>query len=788
MIGKTISHYKILEELGRGGMGVVYKAQDLKLDRHVALKFLPPHLSQAEEEKKRFIHEAKAASALNHPNIATIYEIDEVDGQLFIAMEYIEGQDLKTSIDNNQLSIDNVFNYAIQIAAGLRATHAKGIIHRDIKPANILLTEDGTVKIVDFGLAKLAGHTMLTKEGTTLGTVAHMSPEQGQGAEVDHRTDIWALGTVLYEMITGQPPFAGDYEQAVMYSIMNENPEPVTALRTGVPMELERMVNKALAKRPDERYQQVTDLLVDLKNLQKSAPSRKSTMRPKAASKAKSKNKTVAAGGVAALLVAASMFWWFRGQEPASPVAVAEQDRKIAVLPFVNITADPEQEYFCDGMTEQLITNLSRIPELKVIARTSVMRYKNTQKDIREISRELNAPLIVEGSVRKSSRTLRVTAQLIQADEGIHLWANDYDQELKDVFAIQDSVSRAIAGALAVTLSGQANKTMAAGYPSNIEAYDYNLQARYYIENIYLKTKKEEDFQHALTLAKRAIELDPEYALGYTGLGYLFENHWIVTGETQDLKQEKAYVEKAYELNPSLPEPNAALGLQFMREGDYDQALLLMKSALQLSAHGWESLHLVGLFSSYVGLRRQAVQCFSKALETNPLGFHTLANRGWGYLLIGDIEPALQDFKEAHRIQPDLVPNLTGYAFALIIKQQYQQADDFLGLAESLPPGMAAPFLARTRALYFAAIGEKDKALSVSKWGGALAVLGMKEEALDLIDDDAQTENFLATYLPLVGLPIYDSLREEPRFQEIVRREKEKYESRIQRYAISLDN
>ena len=281
MIGKTISHYKILEELGRGGMGVVYKAEDTKLDRFVALKFLPSHLGQAEEEKKRFIHEAKAASALNHPNIATIYEIDEAkpapgepgDGQMFIAMAYYSGETLKEKIERGPLPVDEAIDITRQIAEGLARAHAKEIVHRDIKPANIMVTEDSLVKIVDFGLAKLRGRTQLTKEGSTLGTVAYMSPEQTQGTELDRRTDIWALGVLLYEMITGQQPFLGDYEQAVMYAILHEDPEPPTALRTGVPMELERIINKAISKSPADRYQHVDELIVDLRHVKQEAAS-----------------------------------------------------------------------------------------------------------------------------------------------------------------------------------------------------------------------------------------------------------------------------------------------------------------------------------------------------------------------------------------------------------------------------------------------------------------------------------------------------------------------------------
>ncbi len=265
MVGKTISHYKIIEKIGAGGMGVVYKAQDTKLDRFVALKFLPPHVGQAEDEKKRFIHEAKAASALDHPNICTIYEIDESeDGQMFIAMAYYEGESLKEKIEPGPLPLAGVLDIAIQIVQGLAKAHAREITHRDIKPANIIITEDNQVKIVDFGLAKLAGQTRLTEEGTTLGTIAYMSPEQAQGSEVGPRADIWALGVVLYEMVTGRQPFAGDYQQAIVYSIMIDDPEPVTALRTGVPMELERIIGKAMAKDPDQLYQHVDEIAVDL--------------------------------------------------------------------------------------------------------------------------------------------------------------------------------------------------------------------------------------------------------------------------------------------------------------------------------------------------------------------------------------------------------------------------------------------------------------------------------------------------------------------------------------------
>ncbi len=384
MIGKIISHYRILEKLGEGGMGIVYKAEDTKLKRLVALKFLPSQIMASEMEKARSIHEAQAAAALNHPNICTIYEINEIDGQAFIAMEFIEGQSLKEKIEAEPLKLDEALNIAMQVADGLQAAHEKKITHRDIKPANIMLTSRGQVKIMDFGLAKLAGRSALTKEGTTLGTVAYMSPEQARGEKVDHRTDIWSFGVVLYETITGQHPFKGEYEQAVMYSIMNEEPEPITGLRTGVPMELERIANKALAKKINLRYQNIEDLLVDLRALQL-RPMPSAVPQPPIKAKAPERKQPWLYGGVAAfviLLVAAALFFWPKKQSK-------EMFTSIAVLPFEDISPQKDQEYFCDGMTEEILTRLSKLRALKVIARTSVMRYKATDKSIKEIGAEL---------------------------------------------------------------------------------------------------------------------------------------------------------------------------------------------------------------------------------------------------------------------------------------------------------------------------------------------------------------------------------------------------------------
>ena len=374
MVGKTISHYKILEKLGCGGMGIVYKARDLKLDRFVALKFLPPHLTSNEEEKQRFIHEAKAASSLDHNNICAIHEIDETeDGQLFISMACYDGETLKLKIEKGILKIEEAIDYTIQIAQGLQKAHEKGIIHRDIKPANIMLTDDGVVKILDFGLAKLSTQTKLTKESTTLGTVSYMSPEQAKGEDVDYRTDTWSLGVIIYEMLTGQLPFKGEYESAVIYSIMNDTQEPVTALRSGVPMELERIINKCLQKNSTDRYQHIDDMIVDLKGLKS-----ESIGIPSIEEKQKKRSKSVLLPiAIISIIILIIVGYFILQQDEKSS---SEWENSIAVLPFTDLSPEKDQEWFCDGMTEQIITNLTKLNRLKVIAFTSALKLRKQIK------------------------------------------------------------------------------------------------------------------------------------------------------------------------------------------------------------------------------------------------------------------------------------------------------------------------------------------------------------------------------------------------------------------------
>jgi eukaryotic-like serine/threonine-protein kinase len=517
MIGQTISHYKILEKLGEGGMGVVYKAQDLKLDRLVALKFLPQQITISAEDEARFLQEAKAISALNHPHIATIFDTDEIEGQKFLVLEYIPGGTLKCKLkhlqsEDKEFSPAEVLDYGIQAAEALAHAHRHQIIHRDVKTDNLMLTEEGKVKLTDFGLAKLRGRAQVTKKGTTVGTAAYMSPEQIRGEEVDQRSDIFSLGVVLYELLTSRLPFRGEFETALNYSILNEEPPSVMSLRKEAPPALEKIIHRCLTKEKAKRYQsaeEVADALTEIR--QEISP----------ATKARRTGMKIplligCALFVVAAIVVAYLFWL------AKPITAIE--KSVAVLPFDDMSPQKDQEYFCNGMTEELINSLSKIKELRVPARTSVFMFKG-KLDIWEIGEKLKVQTVLEGSVRKDSSRLRVTAQLINVADGYHIWSNTYDRELRDIFTIQDEIALAIAGELRLTLLGEEKGRLLKHHTADPAAYDLFLRGRFFL---YKYT--EADLRRSLEFFDRAINVDSNFASAYYGIAMawsMLADEWL---------------------------------------------------------------------------------------------------------------------------------------------------------------------------------------------------------------------------------------------------------------------
>ena len=737
MIGKTISHYKIIEKLGGGGMGVVYKAQDIKLKRTVALKFLPPDMTRDEEAKDRFMHEAQAASALEHSNICNVHEIDETDdGQMFIAMAYYDGETLKKKIERGPMPLEETIDIGIQIAQGLARAHEEDIIHRDIKPANVMITNRGDVKIVDFGLAKLSGRTQLTKEGTTLGTVAYMSPEQAQGAAVDHRTDIWALGVVLYEMITGRQPFEGDYEQAVTYSIMNEDVEPLTGLRTGVPMELERIVNKALAKSPDERYQHVNEMRVDMKTvgkeMQLSGRSATATSVPPKSGKPKKLGRMViAATAVLLVVIFTGRYLFLKNSETID---------SIAVLPLQNLSGDPEQEYFVDGMTEALIFELSKIKALRVISRTSIMQFKDSHKTLPEIASDLNVHAIVQGSVLRVEDKVRITVQLIQASPEQHLWAEEYKRDLKDILGLQEEVARAIVKEIKIAVTPKEEVRHTSARAVNTKAFQSYLKGRY-----HWNKRTSEGLIKAVDFFEKAIMEDKNYAQAYAGLA----DSYNLLPWFSDFPPKEAYPRakvaavKALELDSTLAEAHTSLAWSIMiYEWDWIGAEREFKQAIELNpnyatAHHWYAFFLVynarfdeaiaeikraqeidplsliinediGMLYYYARRYDEAIEALQRTIELDPNFSYTHFYLGWIYLQMSKYEEALIEFKKEKALSEGWNPFIETYigvTYALTgATDEARQVLEYL--MKTTKGTYTSPYLL---AILYSALNEPDK-------------------------------------------------------------------------------
>ncbi len=578
LVGNTIMHYRIIKQIGQGGMGVVYKAEDLKLKRQVAIKFLPLNTSGNSEEKLRFENEAQVAASLNHPNIATIYSIEEFENNRFIVMEFIDGKELKHIINTNQdttLPVSDIINYTIQIAEGLKAAHKKNIVHRDIKSQNIMITDEGLIKIMDFGLAKIKGGSQITKSGVTFGTPEYMSPEQAKGEKLDYRTDIWSFGVVLYEMLKGKLPFTGEYEQAITYSILNDEPQPIT-LNEEYSYDIKILLNKLLSKDREKRYQSMGEVSDELKNIYEKSLSM---------SDLKGNN-------------------------------VKYKGSSIVVLPFVNMSADPEQEYFCDGMSEEIINALTQLCNLRVIARTSAFSFKGKNIDVREIGKILNVNTLLEGSVRKSGNRLRITTQLIKISDGSHIWSDRYDRVLEDVFDIQEDIAENVATSLKGFLTAEEKEAMRRP-ETNIEAYEYYLKARQLFHSLFLK--------EAQRMFEKAIEIDPEYASAYAGLAdthsWLYE--WEGSKES-DLKAAERNSSKALSLAPNLAESHTSRGFVLSLWGKYDEAEKEFKEAIRLNPNFFDAYYFYGRTSFADGQIERSAELFRKASDVRKEDFQSM--------------------------------------------------------------------------------------------------------------------------------------------------------------------
>jgi TolB-like protein/Tfp pilus assembly protein PilF/predicted Ser/Thr protein kinase len=794
MIGKTVSHYRILENLGGGGMGVVYKAEDTTLGRQVAVKFLPEEWTRDRLALERFKREARAAAALNHPNICTIYEVGEHEGQPFLVMELLEGETLEQRISARPLKVNEILELAIPVAMGLEAAHAKGIVHRDIKPANIFVTQEGGVKILDFGLAKVAragglstvggmSTESLTVPGVVAGTVQYMSPEQALAEPVDARTDLFSFGSVLFEMATGRVPFGGSTLGETLAHILHSQPEAMGRYNSEVSAELERITRKCLEKKREERYQSAKELRVDLQGLKRGTESGRvgaglALPRRGRPGVPLPKRSFAAIAGAAVILVAAVLIARNVGGlrdrllGPVGPPRI----ESLAVLPLENLSGDPEQEYFADGMTEELITSLAKIGALKVISRTSMMQYKGTKKPLPQIAKELNVDAVIEGSVLREGGQVRITAQLIQASTDQHLWAESYQRDLRSVLAMQSEMASAIAEKVQAALTPSERTRLASARPVNPEAYEAYLKG---MQHWYKLTPQ--DIDTALEYFELALKKDPNYAPAHSGLAlvWLGRQQMGFTAPREAGPKAKAAALKAVELDNTLAQAHSSLAtVNCFYEWDWAGADVEFKRAIELNPNYPDARALYSHYLMIMKRPEEAMAQIQRALELDPLNAFFQAFYGVDLEIAGRYDEAIAQSHKALRTSPELPFAHWGLSGTLFTKGLYEESlaetkACYAGdreMEEALTQGYAQSGYRgamRRAANIRAARGRKTYVLpcdvaTLYVWAGEKAqALEWLEKGFELRDPN----------MPYINVdPTFDTLRNTPRFQDLLRR------------------
>jgi eukaryotic-like serine/threonine-protein kinase len=774
MIGKIVSHYRILEKLGGGGMGVVYKAEDNRLGRVVALKFLPAQFAHDEQLLKRFNMEARAASALNHINICTIHAIDEFEGQPFLVMELLEGHDLRSFIAGKPVSVATIIDLAMQITDALDATHARDIIHRDIKPANLFVTTRGVAKILDFGLAKMVtrcveesattngsawqkpGEAMLTSPGTVVGTVAYMSPEQVRDEELDGRSDLFSFGAVLYEMATGQRAFAGKTLGVTLSAILHGQPIPLTQADPQLPLELVRVISKTLEKDRAARYQSASELRADFDRLKRGLSAGETDL---------------STGNL-------------RHATPRTAMAAVRKRRSkariasLAVLPFVNESADPEMEYFSDGITESILDALTNLSKVRIMARSTVFRYKGKTADPRDVGRRLRVQAVLTGRVSLRGETLVVRVELLDVALGSRLWGEHYNLKISEIFAVQEEISREISEKLRLKLTREQKRRLTHRHTEDLAAYHHYLKGRY-----YWNKRTEQGLRKGIEYFGKAIESDPEYAAAYAGLADCFPplGAYRILSPEQAFTRCKEAATKALKLDDHLAEAHTALALaKLFYDWDWTKAEAEFRRAIELNAnypiaHQWYAVYLMAMERP-----EESLASIQHALYLDPLSLAINTHMGWGFYFTRRYQEGIEQLRKTIELDADF--SLAHFVLGQIYTQagMYSEAIRELQTAATLSSRLPAVLSALGYCQALAGEAEQAKKvlldlkeISTTRYVSPFDValinvgLGQRNEAFESLAKAVQDRSSWLIWLSVE--PALDGLRSDQRFTKLLR-------------------